>query len=104
MLLFPAVIAALEEISLWKNGGNAKTILDSLNAEFLVSVTILDTILLQTKALSCQLQSVKIDLIAATDLIATAQEKLQSFRDNSEQEFDSIFKKANGMLLYTFHL
>ncbi|GFU70601.1 repressor of the inhibitor of the protein kinase [Trichonephila clavipes] len=100
--LFPAVIAALEEISFWKDR-DASTHASLIHAAFLkscflISLLCLSKLLAVTKKLCEYLQTITLDLKKALNYADAVIESLEDFKINPDCIFKEIYDEAEELL------
>lgn len=98
--LLPKIVDALNEISEWndaKSAMEAKTLVLSVDFEFVVAVSALHDILSTTRPLSLVLQSPSLDLNAALNVLTGALNVLHDSRQNAESAFKNIFHDATSL-------
>lgn len=100
--LFPAVIAALEEISFWKDkdaSTHASLIHASLlKSDFLISLLCLSKLFAVTKQLCEYLQSITLDLKKALNYVDSVIESLEDMKINVDCIFKEIYDEAEKLL------
>lgn len=96
---YDCILSALEEIgssSDHSKGVEAKGLLFQIQSfPFIVSLVFFDRILSCTKQLSDQLQSSKIDLFRASELVSATKSMLERYR--TDQQWDQIYKYASDI-------
>lgn len=114
--LYPCVVSALDKISEWKDliATDANILSKSLDSEFFVSLIMNQKCFFFVKLKfmfyslgavciwlpQCKLlQKVELDLKEAVDLAEVTVTSIQCLRDNIEQEFNKMFKKAEVKIL-----
>ncbi|GFX82444.1 repressor of the inhibitor of the protein kinase [Trichonephila clavipes] len=100
--LFPAVIAALEEISFWKAryASTPASIMHAslLKSGFLISLLCLSKLFAVTKKLSEYLQTITLDLKKALNYADAVIESLEYFKINVDCTFKEIYDEAENVL------
>ena len=96
---YNSILLTLEEISLSSDHSKAveaKGLLYQVQSfSFIVSVVVFDQILSCTKQLSDQLQSSKIDLYRASELVSASKAMLQCF--HTDEYWDQVYSYATGI-------
>lgn len=97
----PKIVEAMDRVSKWKDrntAGQATVLLAALcNSDFLIGLYCLSDILSLTHSLSELLQKKALDLVKASEVIATLMTLLEERRENAEEIFRYIFKSATEM-------
>ena len=107
--LFIAILAALEDIRLNKNGeddaagaGNwnsnrrddAQALSDAINFQFIVSLVIVRYILDLTRPATVKLQWEEMDILKAEQEISNLKETLEDFQSNVDEKHNRLYQEA----------
>lgn len=96
----PNIVEALKEISKWndpKTASEAKSLVLSIDGEFVVATFTLGEILSITRPLSLLLQSKNIDLNTGNEALTYVTNVLREMRNNADNEFLDIFERSTEM-------
>ena len=90
------ILSTLNEISKWRNSGNALQLLHSVSSDFLVALAVLEAALKETKVVAEALQKESLDLVEARKEV---QDLIEIFKkwQRDENAFKSLYKSAEEM-------